>query len=768
MKGRRIFSALLALALLLGLTQPALAADTAAVMQLSATEGTVTVSSASGRSMALRANMRLYSGYQVATSANSYAWINLDSTKLIKLDANTKVEIRSSGKKLEVLLKAGNVYGDVSRPLGADETLDIRTSTAIVGIRGTKFSVAQVRATAQDTAQSTETVRWTTRVQVYEGTVAVSAQQETPETTSLTEGNQLIVDPGPEAVETFVESSLYAQEISGYAAVELVKTPETLENLGIELTPETAQEVLKQDQAEAEQRQTQSDTGKTGLETTDDPNVVWGGGTETGGGETGTGGTGGGGTGGGGGGGTGGGGGGTGGGTTTPSAPYTVTFAPNGGNWGGDTASQSLTTDTAGKLGSAPADPARDGYDFNGWYTAATGGAKVDPATYTFTADTTLYAQWAALYRISFHDGSNTTVLLTDTAGKLTESAPELVSEGFTFDGWYTAATGGTKVDPATHTFTGDTNLYAQWTIKTYTITFDSQSGSEVAPQQVPHGGKVTEPADPTLEGHVFKGWYVSSSFGMLFDFDTPITGTEYSILWAKWEVGQYTVTFNLNGAPAGVTQPVSQTVPYDYKISQPSINEPSGYIFLGWYRDSAGTDAWDFENDKMGGADMTLYAKWEAIYTVTIDPNGGGWGGSTASRSVTTGQGGKLDPADIPATPTRAGYVFVDWYDTDDRLVSLESTFTENTTVHAEWAVEYTITLNPAGGTWADGTAEAKTFKTDRFGCLVGEVPDLSQDNYTFNNWLIGTEIFNGNLETYRFNADTTLTASWVPSRRR
>ena len=133
MKKKNIFSLFLALLLLLGMAQPALAADTAETMQLSSTEGTVTVSNASGRSMASRAGMRLYSGYHVQTSANSYAWINLDSTKLIKLDASSKVEIRKSGKKLEVLLKSGNLYGNVSKPLASDETLDVRTSTAIVG-----------------------------------------------------------------------------------------------------------------------------------------------------------------------------------------------------------------------------------------------------------------------------------------------------------------------------------------------------------------------------------------------------------------------------------------------------------------------------------------------------------------------------------------------------------------------------------------------------------------------------------------------------------
>lgn len=401
---KRIFSNLLVLILFLGLARPALAADTAATMQLSSTEGTVKVSNASGRSLSLRDDMRLYSGYQVETSAKSYAWINLDSTKLIKLDASTKVEIRKSGKKLEVLLKSGNLYGDVSKPLEADETLDIRTSTAIVGIRGTKFSVTQAPE-QQDTAS-----RWTTQVQVYEGTVAVKAQQETPEaapaivTTTITAGTQLVVHPGTEETAVFTETPLSDGNVSGCAAVELAKDPDTLDQLGIDLSPEDAQELLSQDQADAEQKQAAAEDAQTGLETDAAPNVVW----ETGRAPTPSG----------------------GGNNTsrpdpapdpdpdptpdptpdpepepdptpdpTPSPTYTVTFDPGGGMWGSDTASKTLTTNTAGKLSASdiPADPTLTGFVFDGWYiasTAAAGNTKVDPSGYTFTADTTLSAQW--------------------------------------------------------------------------------------------------------------------------------------------------------------------------------------------------------------------------------------------------------------------------------------------------------------------------------------------------------------------------------------
>lgn len=404
MKKKNIFSLLMVLALLLGTVQPALAADTAATMQLSSVQGTVKVTNPSGRGLSLRSNMRLYSGYQVETLGKSYAWINLDNSKLIKLDASSKAEIRKSGKKLEVLLKSGNMYGDVSKPLGQDETLNIRTSTAIVGIRGTKFSVAQVRSAPQD-SQEKAAERWITQVQVYEGTVSVRAQQETPDapeaapvmvTTTLTAGNQLVVDPAAEReTEVFTVTPLAAEDISGSAAVELAQEPEPLQELGIDLSPETARELLERDQAEAQQRQAEAESARTGLETEAAPNIVWDGASETpsgGGSSSSSGGSGG------------------GGGTTvpdptpaptpepTPGSTYTVTFDPNGGTWdGADKTPRSVATEAGGRLAAAsvPANPVLDGCTLTGWNTAADGsGTAVNPSGRTFAADATLYAQW--------------------------------------------------------------------------------------------------------------------------------------------------------------------------------------------------------------------------------------------------------------------------------------------------------------------------------------------------------------------------------------
>ena len=158
---KKFLSLLLALSLLLSLMTPALAAETASVIRLTKTTGTVAISKSSGKSISLLKNMRLYNGYHVSTDEESYAWINLDDSKLLKEDAESEVEVRKDGKNLEVLVASGNIFFDVAEDLGDDESLNIRTSTMVVGIRGTSGWIQCVD-------------RWVTRVSVLEGTVECS------------------------------------------------------------------------------------------------------------------------------------------------------------------------------------------------------------------------------------------------------------------------------------------------------------------------------------------------------------------------------------------------------------------------------------------------------------------------------------------------------------------------------------------------------------------------------------------------------------------
>ena len=126
----------LALSLALLLTSCAGGAS-ATTMHLRKTEGSVGVSDGEGKDVTPKNNLGLYSGYQVGTQAESYAWIDLDKVKLTKLDQDSEVEINKEGKKLEIDVKSGSLFFNVTEPLTDDETMNIATATMMVGIRGT-------------------------------------------------------------------------------------------------------------------------------------------------------------------------------------------------------------------------------------------------------------------------------------------------------------------------------------------------------------------------------------------------------------------------------------------------------------------------------------------------------------------------------------------------------------------------------------------------------------------------------------------------------
>lgn len=109
----------------------------ATAMKLARAEGEVSVRDEKEKDLTLAEDMNLYSGYQLKTGKESYSYINLDSVKLTKMDEESDIEIQKSGKDLEILLNSGSLFFNVTKPLEKDETMNIRTSTMAVGIRGT-------------------------------------------------------------------------------------------------------------------------------------------------------------------------------------------------------------------------------------------------------------------------------------------------------------------------------------------------------------------------------------------------------------------------------------------------------------------------------------------------------------------------------------------------------------------------------------------------------------------------------------------------------
>ena len=177
----------------------------------------------------------------------------------------------------------------------------------------------------------------------------------------------------------------------------------------------------------------------------------------------------------------------------TPSTPttYTVTFSLN---YTGATGAPVAQTISAGGKATKPTDPTRTGYTFAGWFKEATCTNAWNFETNTITGTTTIYAKWtedtAKTYTITFdlnYTGSTDApdAQTTGADGKLASLPSPPSREGYTFDGWFTAATSGTEVTTST-VFTEDAKVYARWT---QTITTPSATRYRIyTPGSVPGG----------------------------------------------------------------------------------------------------------------------------------------------------------------------------------------------------------------------------------------------------------------------------------------
>ena len=126
---RRILSLMMAVMLVGSTCSPAYAATArATTMKLTKTVGTVTVKTQSGTKRKISRGMRLYSGNSVETGKASNAYISLDNTKAVKLDENTKASLRQKDKKLDLLVKSGQMFFNVSEKLKNNESMNIRTA----------------------------------------------------------------------------------------------------------------------------------------------------------------------------------------------------------------------------------------------------------------------------------------------------------------------------------------------------------------------------------------------------------------------------------------------------------------------------------------------------------------------------------------------------------------------------------------------------------------------------------------------------------------
>jgi uncharacterized repeat protein (TIGR02543 family) len=271
----------------------------------------------------------------------------------------------------------------------------------------------------------------------------------------------------------------------------------------------------------------------------------------------------------------------------------------------------------------------KDGYTFLGWFDAPSGGTMYVWPHPLKPGNTTMYAQWwdnsqgpLTQYTITFNGngGSVETPSITANAGTaISKPADPRGSAGYDFTGWFDTPNGGT---PYTwpHTLTADVTMYAQWQdnsqgpLTQYTIAFDSHGGLVVEAITQNEGTQISQPADPTLPGYDFTGWFDAPSGGTLYAWPYTVTGNV--TMHAQWRdsslppLTQYTITFD----PHGGSDTPSITTDTGTAVDRPADPTRTGYTFLDWYSAASGGTPYTWPHTLT--ADVTMHAQWQALDT--------------------------------------------------------------------------------------------------------------------------------------------------------
>ena len=400
-----------------------------------------------------------------------------------------------------------------------------------------------------------------------------------------------------------------------------------------------------------------------------------------------------------------------------------------------------------GESVSQPSSPWRTGYSFDGWYTES---ECINAYVWStpVTQDLTLYAKWTPIeYTLTFDTMGGSyiepQIVLEGHRAKEVEVPTKV---GHTFDGWYydTSYTEGIRWY---NVFYNDVTVYAKWTVNTYQVSFEDASGSNIPSQTIEYGSTVSEPDDPVWVGYGFGGWFTDSDCTQAYDFETPVT--QDVMLFAKWTINTYKITFDRNGG----TSTATMEIVHGHIATEPIDPTRLGYFFDQWYMDEDCTVAYDWSAPVK--EDLTLYAGWiENRHTVSYDSNGG-----TAYEDSSALDG---YAAPYPGEPTKEGYTFDGWF-TDSGCTVLYDfknpvPVTEDIVLYAGWTiVTNKVVFETYGGT------NVPTQTVD-YGSTPIRPDDPVRIGYEFGGWYAYSSF------TYEYDWSAPITkvtwiyAKWIP----
>ena len=355
---------------------------------------------------------------------------------------------------------------------------------------------------------------------------------------------------------------------------------------------------------------------------------------------------------------------------------YTITFDTDGG-----TPVNPITQDYQSTIATPTILPIKVGYTFMGWNPAL-------PEKMPLNGFSTKALWQINQYTLTFDtDGGTAIDPITQNYNTAITKPSDPTRTGYDFNGW-------SQEIPSTMPAENMT-IKAQWQIKQYTITFDTDGGTVIDPITQDYNTEINKPSDPTKTGYEFVGWD-----------NIPSTMPANNVtVKALWQIKQYTITFDIDGGSA--VDPITQD--YNTAINKPSDPTKTGYEFVGWDKEIPSV---------MPAEDMTIKALWQINqYTITFNTDGG-----TAIDPITQDYNIAITK---PSDPTKTGYTFIGW---DKEIPSTMPA--ENMTVKALWQInQYTITFDTDGGTVIEPM-------TKDYNAAIAKPDDPTREGYTFVGW--------------------------------
>lgn len=388
------------------------------------------------------------------------------------------------------------------------------------------------------------------------------------------------------------------------------------------------------------------------------------------------------------------------------------------------------------------------GYDFDGWlihpddtYASYQAGDSI----YVYK-NISLYAKWVPkAYNVNYYknDGSGEISSYRTYLGEsINISDNSFERTGYTFNGWNSQPNGlGTAYTVGDSLTIADyaTDLYAQWRVNTYTLSFSSGGGSgSMEGRAIEYGERIIAPECTfTYYGNNFTGWFVwgAGRTGETIQPGDELIVTDENIeLGAQWQAGSYTITFDLNGGSGSLPAPIKFTYGDYITFPNPALTK-TGYTW---------EHSWNTKPDRSGDGygdqryvyeeDVTLYAVFSPNrYSLIYDRNGGD-SGYVSNEYVNFGSSLTVKTCDF----SKADSYFTEWNTSstgNGESYQPGDTFTmstEGSTLYAIWAADqYDILYNANGG---DGsTYSATSGYNESF--RLADCP-YTRSGYSFSHW--------------------------------